>query len=332
MGLGNAGRSNAPWIIDSGATHHMCYEREVFTSLKPLDVPKQIILGNGEIIQATHIGNIEVELKTGETASMGLLTNVLYTPDVTRNLFSVASCIQAGNQVTFSTNKAKIFNAQNELVAQGSLHDGLWSLETSSSGTAFIGKAKTGFDLWHQRFGHLGLENLKKVQGLVGGMEGVKLSEFTCDACVEGKQTKNSSTTLPKSSTRILEVVHSDVCGPIKPTSLGGNRYFVSFIDDFSRKSWVFLMKEKREVFSKFQQFKTMAETQSGEKLSTLRSDNGGEYTGKDFSEFCKDQGVIHVYSSPYSPNQNGVAERFNRTMIDMVTSMLSSSKLPLLL
>ena len=329
VGISNAEQYEPGWIIDSGATHHMCYEKGVFTLLTPLDVPKRIILGNGHVTQATHVGCVKLELQTGRTTRTGELTNVLFTPEVTKNLFSVSSCIQAGNHVTFSTNEVKIYNGRGDIVAQGSLSHGLWNLAVCNEGKAYTAEANSSVKLWHQRFGHLGINNLKKVHKLVQGMDLIEANELQCDACSEGKQSRNPTTTVSKESAKVLELVHSDVCGPIRPTTLGGNRYFVTFLDDFSRRSWVYLLKEKREVFYKFQEFKAKVEAQSKEKVLTLRSDNGGEYIGKDLQEFCKNNGITHVFSSPYAPNQNGVAERFNRTMIEMVSSMLSDSLLP---
>ncbi|KAE8976384.1 Copia protein [Phytophthora rubi] len=111
--------------------------------------------------------------------------------------------------------------------------------------------------------------------------------------------------------------------GPMKPTSMGGARYVVTFIDDFSRFVYVYLLASKAQVFDRFREFKALAETQTGCKLKCVRSDNGGEYTSKRFNRFCALHGIVHQTSAPYSPQQNGLAERMNRTLAEMARAMM---------
>ncbi|KAJ0390583.1 hypothetical protein ATCC90586_011215 [Pythium insidiosum] len=120
-----------------------------------------------------------------------------------------------------------------------------------------------------------------------------------------------------------FELVHSDVMGPIKPPSKGGAKYLVTFIDDFSRRVYVNVIKSKAEVFRCFKEFVAMVRTQYGLPVQRLRSDNGGEYVSKRFSQFCASQGIVHQTSAPYSPQQNGLAERMNRTIAEGVRAML---------
>lgn len=126
-----------------------------------------------------------------------------------------------------------------------------------------------------------------------------------------------------------LELIHTDVCGPIKPSSLGNNNYFLLFIDDFSRKTWVYFLKQKSEVFEVFKKFKAAVERESGRKIKALRSDRGGEFTSREFQEFCEANGIRRPMTVPRSPQQNGVAERKNRTILNIARSMLKSKKLP---
>ena len=130
-------------------------------------------------------------------------------------------------------------------------------------------------------------------------------------------------------SKAILEVIYSDVCGPIQVDSIGGNKYFVTFIDDFSRKLWTYLIKKKSEVIEVFSKFKSMVERQSGRKLKILRTDRGGEYVSKDFDTLCEKEGIVHEVVPPYTSQQNGTAERKNRTIMNMVRSMLKGKHLP---
>jgi len=113
------------------------------------------------------------------------------------------------------------------------------------------------------------------------------------------------------------------------PQSFSSKRYLISFIDDFSRKTWVYLLKEKSEAFEVFKKFKVMVEKVTGRQIKFVRSDRGGEYTSTAFMKYCEEQGIRIFLTAPYSPQQNGVAERKNGTILDMVRSMLKSKKMP---
>lgn len=116
--------------------------------------------------------------------------------------------------------------------------------------------------------------------------------------------------------------MHSDLCGPMQTASLGGSRYFLLFIDDYSRMSWIYFLKNKSETFEHFQKFKAFAENQTGKRLKVLRSDRGREYKSTKFRRH-------HEFATPYIPEQNGVAERKNRTVVELARSMLKAKGLP---
>jgi transposase InsO family protein len=120
-----------------------------------------------------------------------------------------------------------------------------------------------------------------------------------------------------------LELVHSDVCGPMLSTSLSGYVYYVSFIDDYSRKTCVYFLKSKDEVLRKFKEFKALVENLSERKIKILMSDNGGEYTSNEFGSFCRDVGIKRELTILYNPQQNGVAERKNRTIMEAVKTIV---------
>ncbi|ONK55055.1 uncharacterized protein A4U43_UnF8110 [Asparagus officinalis] len=130
-------------------------------------------------------------------------------------------------------------------------------------------------------------------------------------------------------ATELLQLVHTDIVGPFEVVSLGGNRYFFTFIDDYSRKTWIYFLKEKSKALEKFKEFKEMVEKQSGYHIKMFRSNRGGEYTSKAFNNFNKQYRIIHQLTVAYTPQQNGIAERKNRTILNMVRSMLKSKYLP---
>ena len=126
-----------------------------------------------------------------------------------------------------------------------------------------------------------------------------------------------------------LKLIHTDICGPITPKSFSGKRYFISFIDDYSRKTWAYFLKGKSEAFEVFKKFKVMVEKETGRHIKAVRSDRGGKYTSTAFMEYCEEQGIRGFLTAPYTPQQNGVAKRKNRTILDMVRSMLKSKRIP---
>lgn len=130
-----------------------------------------------------------------------------------------------------------------------------------------------------------------------------------------------------KRAKEALDLVHSDVCGKLAK-SLGGAEYFLTFVDDKTRFTWVYLLKKKDQVFQYFLEWKAMVENSCGRKLKVLRSDNGGEYMATHFQEYLKSEGVRHELTVPKTPQQNGVAERLNRTLVEMVRTMLIESNL----
>ena len=148
-----------------------------------------------------------------------------------------------------------------------------------------------------------------------------------CEECVEGKMSRK-----PFKSTgeiRSVQCVHSDVCGPMPTDSIGGTKYFVTFIDDYSRYCKVYFLRKKSEVFDKFKQFEAYATNDCGKRIGTLRSDNGGEYMSREFEAYLNDRGIHHELTAPYSPAQNGVSERANRTLMESARAMMAKAGLP---
>ena len=162
---------------------------------------------------------------------------------------------------------------------------------------------------------------------MLSGLKNIDLEK--CSHCMIGKQTRVSLKKHPPSrKSDLLELVHSDVCGPLKVKSFGGALYFVTFIDDYFRKLWVYALKSKDQVLEKFKEFHALVERQLGKKLKCIRTDKGSEYCGP-FDIYCKQHGIAHEKTPPKTPQLNGLAKRMNRTLIERVRCMLSEAKLP---
>ena len=128
----------------------------------------------------------------------------------------------------------------------------------------------------------------------------------------------------------LLGLIHTDVCGPISSISRGGYQYFITFTDDFSSYGYIYLMRHKSESFEKFKLFKNEVQNKLGKNIKTLRSDRGSEYLSKNFDDHLKDCGIVSQLTPPGIPQWNGVSERRNRTLLDMVRSMMSRTDLPI--
>ena len=132
-------------------------------------------------------------------------------------------------------------------------------------------------------------------------------------------------------ATKPLELVHTDVCGPMNVESAGGSKYILTFTDDYTRYVTVYFIKSKADVLTKFKEYTALMENLSpnSHRLKTVRSDNGGEYTSNKFKEFCNEKGISHEFTTPYSPQQNGVSERLNRTLLEKARSMIYHAEVP---
>ena len=184
--------------------------------------------------------------------------------------------------------------------------------------------------LWHARLGHINKKRIAQLQK-DGVLESFELkSDDVCESCLLGKMTKSPFTGSCERGEGLLDLVHTDVCGPFRSTTRDGNRYYVTFTDDFSRYGYVYLIKHKSDTFEVFKRYQNEVENQLGRKIKVLRSDRGGEYLSIEFFDHLRDCGIVSQLTPPRTPQLNGVAERRNRTLLDMVRSMMSRATLPM--
>lgn len=229
---------------------------------------------------------------------------------------------------TFVKSKSVDTSLEDLKVSPSADGNGFWVPKGALSSEAKLPAEKTM--LWHQRLGHIGEKGLRtlKNKNLVEGLNDCNLDFDFCEHCIYGKQNRVQFYSSSHKTCGVLDLIHSDVFGPVDVSSIGKSTYYVSFIDDFSRRTWVYFLKSKSEVFSHFKEFKAMVELQTRKKIKCLRTDNGGEFCSNDFDRFCKDCGINRQKTTPYSPQQNGVAERMNRTLMEKARSMLSGAGL----
>jgi transposase InsO family protein len=186
-------------------------------------------------------------------------------------------------------------------------------------------------EVWHRRLGHYNHAAilLMNRRSFVVGLPSLDDHLVDCRACHYGKQSRLPFTTTSWRAKSKLQLIHTDLSGPKPVPSLKGSRYYIAFIDDLTRFCWIYFMRFKSEVAGVFWRFKTWIENQSGYKIQVLRSDNGKEYTSSQFNQFCEEAGIEHQLTAPYTPQQNGVSERKNRTIMEMARCLMHEKQLP---
>lgn len=313
------------WFIDSGATSHMTNTKSILRNIKKVS-EKHVVVANNEKMAIEGAGDVNVVLHSGKKETNAYLRNVEYVPEMSVNLISVRQMTLKGNKVLFKDDICQIFNQEDELIATADVVNNLYKLNcevnVNKNENAFI--ASDDFKLWHRRLAHICENNLKKVMGASKGVQcnGGALDE-KCVVCIKGKQTRASFKETGHRASGLLHIVHSDVMGPFRTKSFSGSRFLLTFVDDYSRKVYVVPIKRKSDVFEEFKRFKMLAEMQCEAKIKVLRTDNGTEYTGNQFENYLADCGIQHQKTAPYTPEQNGVAERINRTIMERVRCML---------
>ena len=333
---------NNPWLLDSGSSRHMTPSKDDFVTYLKLKIPVKVGLADDSSVLGYGIGNVNITLFDGNQFVSVVIKNVLYVPKLKRRLLSITDITEKGSIVTFGDGICTV-KMKGKHFLLGQRHGKLWRVPCQeeqcflSAAESFTASAKEiSIELWHQRYGHLSYGNLdilnrKKMVNGLGDINSKNLPNDNCEGCILGKHNRSP---FPKksasSTTQPLDLIHSDVCGPMSVESIGGSRYFITFIDDNSRFVVTYSMKHKNEALDKFKEFVEMAETKFERRMKKVRTDNGGEYVSNAFNNYLKERGTQDQRTVPYTPEQNAVAERMNRTLLEKVRSMLHHSKLPL--
>ena len=227
----------------------------------------QVQLGDGKYVQTAGKGTIIVKTKSDNEKQ---ISDVLYIPGLAHNLLSIGQLAHKGYLVTFHGNTCEILDQKSGLT--------MMTIEMTANKMfpvnfsciddyALMASSKTDSWLWHMRYGHLYVNGLKllKQKNMVYGLPNIENIDHVCEGCIYGKQHR-ANFPIKKSwrAKAPLELVHADICGPRRTSSLSGCKYFLLFVDDFSRMNWVYFLKFKSEAFSKFLLFKKFVEKQSG--------------------------------------------------------------------
>ena len=332
--------SNA-WIADSGATSHMCFDKTLFQDdLKP--EMRKIIIGKfGDHILSKGIGSIRFKTPQGCYIKM---QDVLYTPDLTRNLASIAKMQEKGLRVLFDQGMS-VYTQENVQILTGHETDGLYhlemkpvrpnrkeNLENAKNETALIANSRISFDTWHKRLGHINTAYLRK---LISNSVGLHVDSNAqdlknpCEGCIAGKMRRLPFKTSNSHSKVTGELIHGDLSGRLQVQSIGGAQYLALFIDDCSRYAWGFPIRNKDDTAQHLSHLIALIERETGHKVKILRSDGGGEFFGK-LDLNLKKLGIRHHSTAPHSSQSNGRVERHIGMIFENVRCLLYQSGLPL--
>jgi transposase InsO family protein len=323
-------------LYDSGATRHMSGFRHKFIDFVEID-PVPIRAADKRTFNATGKGRMLIHLPNGDNGiSQIYLVDALYAPSMGVTLISISRITAAGSTVVFSGRFCRIYNTDKDRVGEIEQSGGLYRVFKSSSEEANTAGASEllSIDELHRRLGHVSHERAKLViaKGLAEGLRLDSESQPTvCESCEWAKATRKAVVKVRegKRSVAVGDEVHSDVWGPAPVETLGRKRYYVSFTDDYSRYTNVYFLQTKDETYRSYLNYEAWLSTQYNVRIKCLNSDRGGEYLLKEFSDHLRKNGTTRRLTVHDTPEHNGVAERGNRTNLEIVRAMLHDSGLP---
>ena len=319
-------RVSNTFVLDSGCSSHMCCDANLFQELK-MGFFGDVIIASGETISSKGRGTIKLTAGIGINAVELILLNVLFIPELHTNLLSIRKITEKNFSVIF-THFGCLLKAQNKTFLIGKFINGLYYLVQPQEQCAVTQNNAVCVHDWHRRMAHRHLGDVRKMCNA-----GIKITKCdctdTCEPCVQGKM---SRLPFPKSAevkTKRLECIVSDLCGPMQIESVGKSKYFITFTDVFSGYTEVFFIRSKDQTADKVIDFVERTITATKETPMVFRSDRGTEFTNKRLQNFLASKGINFECTVPYSPQQNGVAERKNRTLVEAARTMLIAAGMP---
>ena len=343
--------------LDSGCSQHMLPDRSSFVEYMSRNGP-DVSLGDNSRIKTTGAGSTALQTNKGNRI---VLNNTLHVPTLGKGLLSVGQLTGAPEdyKLLFDGDSVTIFAAQGFSAPNGTIlgaiqkgADNMYKVGIStptvtdsamapplhsSRGTTPVQSffahrgSSASRHIWHERLGHLNERDLCRAPRHVEGMimtPGPRPSG-RCEPCILGKMQRAPFPIRASRTSRVGQLIHTDIKGPLSTTSKGGHRYFVTYLDDFSDYAFVYFLGRKSEQFVAFKDFQAMLHTQHGATISAVQSDNGGEYVSAEFQSYLRTNGILHRTTVPGDSEQNGKAERINRTLMECAESMRLAPGLP---
>ena len=337
-------RNTQDWFADSGCTQHMTSQREIFISFTPISSNNWTVKGIGtSLLLVRGFGMIEFIVRVGGTQRKVILEKVLYVPGLGTNLLSIAAVTDVGLSVHFIETKVT-FSKDQTVVMVGerigrnlyhlAIHPNIPTNNALEESACFAAPKPASIAVWHERLAHISHKRILKMasEQLVDGLQlpsSAIMPTHLCLGCVSGKIKRSP---FPLGRTRANEVgqlIHSDVCGPMHIQTPGGAKFFVLFTDDHSEYRSVFFLKQKSDVTEAFKEYvSNLRRSETGRLIHTLRADNGGEFIAASLKTWLSEKAIRLETSAPHSPEQNGVSERANRTIVEAGRCLLHAKHL----
>ena len=283
-------------------------------------------------------GDVTVNVRNpgGNGAHTVTLRSVLHVPGCgDNNLLSMGQLEDLGIGYEIGMHKGVYHLVRNGIVvAEMDKVGGIYVLRTGEAREAAMGVAEDSKQgetgnaaLWHFRLVHLGLDTVEKPGKIGCGVPPIVRSagKCVCEACLSGKMARRPFVSIGAESRAadLLDVVHSDLMGPMEVSSISGSRYVLLFLDDRSRYKHCSILKKKSEAFARFKEYKALVERETSRKIGKLRTDGGGEYTSSEFLTYLCKEGIIKETTTPHTPQSNGFSERTNRTINKTAKAMM---------
>ena len=311
------------WIIDSGATTHVCSDLALFSSVS-LVSGVTVSLPNGAKEPITHTGTVHL------SESLVLL-NVLHVPSFRFNLISVSSLLQQHrHSAHFCFDSCHIHeHTQGLMIGRGSVIHNLYILDQHmlSSSLNFCGSLKVDGSLWHQRLGHPSSAKLQHLSADIALDKSSLLEHASCPVCPLAKQRRLPFPHKNNMSKEPFDLIHIDTWGPFSVESVEDYKYFLTIVDDHTRVTWIYMMKYKSDVSVILPSFVKLVRTQYKANIKMIHSDNAQELA---FSNLIRENGIMHQFSCAYTPQQNSVVERKHQHLLNVARALMFQSSFPL--
>jgi hypothetical protein len=285
------------WWIDTGANIHVYGDISMFSSYQ-VAWAGSMLMGNGSRASVQGVGTVNLNFTSGKTVQ---LKNVQHVPSINKNLVSGSLLCRDGFKLVFESNKV-VISKYGQFVGKGYECGGLFRLSLSDLWTKVINDVcnDNESNIWHSRLCHINFGCMTRLANMSLILKFANVKGSKCRVCVQAKQPRKSHKTAEARDLAPLELIHLDLCEMNGELTKGGNKYFMTLIDDPTRYCYVYLLKSKDEALNFFKIYKAEAENHLDRKIKRLRSDRGGEYFPNEFDSFCGEHGIIHERMPPY--------------------------------
>lgn len=305
-----------PWILDSGTSTHMSPFKDDFSSLSSKH--GTVETASGSLISIHGSGKTEIDLcLSNHRIIAATFDKVLFVPGLGDRLLSESRLEKDGFYISSCNGHRRVLKNDEEFLYAKVNNSGQYIVQTLNKKSSFVSYLDA-----HEALGHPGTSVMSQMRKIDSSIP-KKPESFSCTACLLYKSKHKVPKSTHKRASIKFDLIHSDLSGRFSVKSLGGKEYYITFIDDYTRHAWIYYLKHKSDAFNSIKQFVNMIKTQFGTTIKVLQTDNGGEYVNSNVEKYLAEIGIIIQNSPSYSHESNGIAERFNQTIITKARTML---------